>query len=71
MCTSTLRTNKICHREGTAYLARPRPPTCTHCMVQYTLDGGRSRFWSFDRLHKRISVVTTLRSLVVTTEIRL
>eukprot|EP01047_Picozoa_sp_COSAG01_P103959 COSAG01_NODE_33348_length_565_cov_2.987124_2_plen_39_part_01 len=39
-------------------------------MVQYTLDGARSTFASFDRLYKRFSVVTTLRSLVVTTEIR-
>ena len=31
-------------------------PTCTHRMVQYTLDGGHSTFASFDRLDKRFAV---------------
>jgi hypothetical protein len=29
--------------------------TCTHCMVQYTPDGARSAFASFDRLYKRFA----------------
>eukprot|EP01047_Picozoa_sp_COSAG01_P087853 COSAG01_NODE_20402_length_955_cov_9.255841_1_plen_190_part_00 len=51
---------------GTGIATTPRGgATCTHCMVQYTPDGGRSSFGSFDRLAMRFFASTTSRSPVV------
>jgi hypothetical protein len=36
-------------------------PTCTHKREQYTQNGARSTFASFDRLHKRFADAAALK----------